>query len=104
MKTRIVLSDSGLSVVDDLGREMPIAYDEVGAISVSALDLIERTLTCIALEHESGHVLELQSEMEGWDAALRRLPSRFGIPEPLWNEALRVLPDQDPITVFQRGE
>lgn len=80
---------------------MSLPWSEIVEARSYRLDAMAGQLTYVDLEHESGHVLEVRDDMQGWkeflaDLALRSGKSTEGLQEQLAGQGF----DDEPIVLF----
>lgn len=84
----IALTSAEALVKDDTGRTMSVPWPEVVRVYAYSVDAIFEKITYVGIEHESGHVLELSSQMKGWTESLKVLSQVVKLTDAALEEAL----------------
>ena len=84
----IALTSAEALVKDGAGRTVSVPWPEVVRVYAYSVDAIIEKITYVGIEHESGHVLELSSQMTGWSQSLKVLSHVTRLTEGELQEAL----------------
>lgn len=83
------------------GNTLSLPIQEITHITAYLLNTRHETLTVIALLHESGHELEVRSDMKGWEAFLQDLTLLLSASLQAWQVHMQSLNEHnESMTLF----
>jgi hypothetical protein len=100
----VLCSEEGLAVRIGGGPVMSLPWTEVTRVHAYRVDAVDSRPLIVAVEDDTGHAVELNPGMQGWEQFMERLAQLAGLSPAALNLRLDSLAINDePATLYPRG-